>query len=95
MNSSNDPILVGLPVHTVAEIAESAGALRRVSRFRPDGRVSVHLARGEGRIVEGTEVSFPDEALAVAHMENLVSACVTWQDAHRPHCVADPGFFTC
>ena len=92
MNPSEDTILIGLPVHTVAEIADCAGSLQRVARWQPDGKVAGLLVRGRGRVVEGTEASFNTEELAVAHMEDLVTACVAWRNSHVPARMADACF---
>ena len=92
MNPSSHSILFGLPVHTVAEIADSAGSLRCVARSQSDGKVTGLLAWRRGHIVEGTERAFASEEVAVAHMDKLVSACVAWRESHEPACMADAGF---
>ena len=94
MKSSEKSILVGLPVHTVAEIAESADTLKGVAHFCSDGKITGRLVSGRGRVVEGTEGAFSSEELAVAHMENLVTACVAWRQSHQPRRMADASF-TC
>ena len=85
---------MGLPVYTVAEIADCAGSLRRVAQARPDGKITGQLVRGQGRVVQGIDASFASEEMAVAHMDSLVTACVAWRDSHEPACMADSGF-TC
>jgi len=94
MKSTEQSILVGLSVDTVAEIAESAGILQRVARFRSDGKVAGVLMRGRGHEVAGTEGAFHSEEQAVAHMEDLVTACIAWHQSHSPACMADSSF-TC
>ncbi len=92
MNPSSHSILIGLPVHTVAEIADYAGSLKCVARSRSDGKVAGYLAKGRGGVVEGTEGDFISEAVAVAHMDELVSACLAWRHSHKPACLADASF---
>jgi hypothetical protein len=92
MNPSEDSILAGLSVLTVAEIADCAGTLKREARRRPDGRVTGVLVQGYGRVVQGTAVTFNSEAHALQHMDRLVTACVAWQGSHEPACVADACF---
>jgi len=92
MNSSDDSILAGLSVLTVAEIADCAGTLKREARLRPDGRVAGVLVRGYGRVVQSSSGTFFSEAHALQHMDELVTACVAWHEAHEPACVADSCF---
>ncbi|MDB6074899.1 MAG: hypothetical protein JWO89_2539 [Verrucomicrobiaceae bacterium] len=91
MNPENS-ILMGLPVNTVAEIADCAGTLKRVAQARPDGKITGQLVRGESHVVQGFDGSFNSEEMAMAHMDNLVTACVAWRDSHEPACMADAGF---
>ncbi len=93
MNTSDTSILDGLSVLTVAEIADSAGTLKREARFRPDGQVTgVLLRRQGGRVVQSSPAAFASEAHALQHLDKLVSACVVWHKAHEPACVADACF---
>ena len=94
MNNTQSSILEGLPVDTVAEIANSADSLQRVAGWRPDGRVAGMLIQGRSRVLGGTEATFHSEELALAHMENLVTACVAWLASNEPVRVADASF-TC
>ena len=92
MRPSEQSILIGLPVTTVAQIADCAGTLKRVARWRPDGRVAGALVSSYGRVVEGTESAFSSEETAVAHLDELVTACVEWCELHEPACQADASF---
>jgi len=92
MNPSDNSILIGLPVYTVAEIADCAGTLRRVAQAQPDGKITGQLVSGRSRVVQGIDASFSSEEMAVAHMDSLVTACVAWRDSHEPACMAEAGF---
>ena len=94
MNASNSTILLGLPVKTVAEIAENADSLQSIAHSLPDGRFAGHLALHRGRVVPGTEGAFTSKEHAVTHLHDLVTACVDWGNTHRPARMADASF-TC
>jgi hypothetical protein len=92
MNPSDTSILAGLSVLIVAEIADCAGTLKREARLRSNGKVAGLLVQGYGRVVQSTPATFSSEAHALQHMDNLVTACVAWQDSHEPACVEDACF---